>query len=65
VEKEKIGFLHGYDQESFQDINIDFLAKRKIAYIASSILVGIGLFSLFTQGIPQGVDFLGEDVLTL
>ncbi|RTE53517.1 protein translocase subunit SecDF [Arenibacter aquaticus] len=43
----------------FKNININFLAKRKIAYIISSILVAIGLFSLFTQGLQQGVDFVG------
>ncbi len=43
----------------FKNININFLAKRKIAYIISSILVAIGLFSLLTQGLQQGVDFVG------
>lgn len=43
----------------FKNSNIDFLAKRKIAYVLSSILVAIGLFSLFTQGLQQGVDFVG------
>ncbi|MEO0527839.1 MAG: protein translocase subunit SecDF [Bacteroidota bacterium] len=43
----------------FQNININFLSKRKIAYVISFILVGIGLFSLFTQGLQQGVDFIG------
>lgn len=55
----KLDFSTAMTKNLFKNINIDFLAKRKIAYIASSILVGIGLFSLFTQGIPQGVDFLG------
>jgi len=44
----------------FKNININFLAKRKIAYVISFILVGIGLFSLFFgPGLQQGVDFLG------
>ncbi len=43
----------------FQNINVNFLSKRKIAYVISAILVGIGLFSLLTQGLQQGVDFIG------
>ncbi len=43
----------------FRNISINFLGKRKIAYIVSFILVGIGLFSLFTAGLQQGVDFVG------
>jgi SecD/SecF fusion protein len=55
----KLDFSTAMTKNLFKNINIDFLSKRKIAYIASSILVAIGLFSMFTQGIPQGVDFLG------
>ncbi|MEA1785118.1 protein translocase subunit SecDF [Arenibacter sp. GZD96] len=43
----------------FKNINIDFLSKRKFSYIFSAILVSIGLFSLLTQGLQQGVDFIG------
>ncbi|ALM07719.1 preprotein translocase subunit SecD [Sediminicola sp. YIK13] len=43
----------------FKNANINFLSKRKISYIFSSVLVLIGLFSLFTQGLQQGVDFVG------
>ena len=44
----------------FNNINIDFLVKRKIAYVISSILVLIGLASLFFgPGLQQGVDFVG------
>ncbi len=43
----------------FKNMNINFLGKRKIAYIISLILVGIGIFSLVTNGLQQGVDFVG------
>ena len=43
----------------FKNLDVRFLGKRKIAYVISSILVGVGLFSLFTQGLDQGVDFVG------
>ncbi|WP_394747037.1 protein translocase subunit SecDF [Spongiimicrobium salis] len=43
----------------FRGINTNFLSKRKIAYVVSGILVAIGLFSLFTKGLDEGVDFVG------
>jgi len=44
----------------FKNMSIDFLVKRKIAYIISTILVAVGLFSLFAgPGLQQGVDFVG------
>ena len=43
----------------FRNLAIKFLSKRKIAYVVSGILVAIGLFSLITQGLDQGVDFVG------
>jgi SecD/SecF fusion protein len=43
----------------FRNLDIRFLRKRKIAYVISTILVGVGVFSLLTQGLDQGVDFVG------
>jgi SecD/SecF fusion protein len=49
----------------FQKINIDFLSKRKIAYVFSSILILIGLFSLYTNSLNFGVDFTGGRTFTV
>jgi len=43
----------------FSSINIDFLKKRKIAYIISSTFIIIAIVSLFTNGLNYGVDFVG------
>lgn len=43
----------------FTNMGINFLGKRKVAYVVSFILVGVGAFSLFTNGLQQGVDFVG------
>lgn len=43
----------------FKNMNINFLGKRKIAYVISGILVTVGVVSLFTTGLQQGVDFVG------
>ena len=43
----------------FQNINIEFLRKRKLAYIVSGGIILAGLISIFTIGLKQGVDFKG------
>ncbi|MGB0274907.1 MAG: protein translocase subunit SecDF [Flavobacteriaceae bacterium] len=43
----------------FRNLAITFLKKRKIAYVISGVLITIGVFSLFTKGLNQGVDFVG------
>src|SRR5690606_21455764 len=42
-----------------KNLNIDFLGKRKIAYIISSVLVLISIVSLTTKGLEGGIDFVG------
>ncbi len=46
--------------------NIDFMAKRKIAFLISSTLILIGIVSLILHGGPRyGIDFLGGIELRL
>ena len=42
-----------------QNTKVDFLGKKKIAYIVSSALIVISLVSIFTKGFTYGVDFTG------
>jgi SecD/SecF fusion protein len=39
--------------------HIDFIGKRRIAYIFSSIVIGIGIVLIAVQGLNLGVDFKG------
>ncbi len=55
----RLDFTTGITKNLFKNVNIDFLGKRKIAYIVSGVLVAISVFSLFTTGLQQGVDFIG------
>lgn len=48
-----------------RNVNVDFLGKRKIAYIISGILILVSVFSLFTNGLNQGVDFVGGRTYTV
>ena len=43
----------------FQNINIEFLRKRKIAYIISGAIILGGIASIASIGLKQGVDFKG------
>jgi preprotein translocase subunit SecF len=48
------------------DINLDFIGKRKIAFILSVTLILVGLFSLVVKGGPSyGVDFAGGTLVQL
>lgn len=49
----------------FKNVNINFLGKRKIAYAISAVLIMISLGSLFTNGLNQGVDFVGGRTYTV
>lgn len=43
----------------FENVNIDFLGKRKKFYLVSLIVILSGIGALFIKGIPLGIDFLG------
>ena len=43
----------------FQNINIQFLRKRKIAYVISGSIILGGIASITSIGLKQGVDFKG------
>ncbi len=55
----KLDFSTALTKNLFTNVNIDFLSKRKIAYVISGIFLVLGLVSLFTKGLDQGVDFVG------
>jgi SecD/SecF fusion protein len=40
-------------------VNFDFVSKRKIAYVFSSIVIGAGLVFIAVTGLNYGVDFKG------
>ncbi|MAU37275.1 MAG: protein translocase subunit SecDF [Flavobacteriales bacterium] len=54
-----ISFSTKMTKGAFQNININFIDKRKRFYVFSSVLILIGLGSLFTKGLHLGVDFSG------
>ncbi|MCL4117552.1 UNVERIFIED_CONTAM: hypothetical protein GTU68_025130 [Idotea baltica] len=60
-----MSFNTGITKGWFQNIRIDFLKKRKIAYIISAIIIIGGIGSLMTNGLNYGVDFTGGRTYTV
>jgi SecD/SecF fusion protein len=52
-------FSNSFSKSAFSSINVDWMGKRKIAYLFSSVLVLLSLVSIFTRGFEFGVDFKG------
>ncbi|AQS93787.1 protein translocase subunit SecDF [Polaribacter sp. BM10] len=55
----KLTFNTSISKGWFQNINVEFLKKRKIAYVISGAIIIGGLISIFSIGLKQGVDFKG------
>ncbi len=55
----KITFDTKISRGAFKNVNIDFIGKRKIFYVISSVLILGGIVSLATKGLNTGVDFTG------
>lgn len=55
----RLNFSTPLTKNLFTHLNFDFLGGRKIAFIISGSLLAIGIFSLLTTGLQQGVDFIG------
>ena len=54
-----ITFDNKFTRNFLQNTKVNFLGKRKIAYIVSGILILASLTSIFTKGFTYGVDFVG------
>jgi SecD/SecF fusion protein len=58
-------FATTWTKNLFRNMNINFLIKRKVAYIFSGILILISIVSFFINGLNQGVDFVGGRTFTV
>ena len=54
-----ITFDNKYTRNFLQNTKVNFLGKRKIAYIVSGLLIVASLVSMFTKGFTYGIDFAG------
>ncbi|SKB58889.1 SecD/SecF fusion protein [Salegentibacter holothuriorum] len=60
-----LDFSTGATKNLFRNVKVDWLGKRKIAYVISGILIIISVGSLLVQGLNQGVDFVGGRTYTV
>ena len=54
-----IEFSRPWNRNLFDGINIDFMGRRKMFYLISAIVIGIGVGSMVVRGFNWGVDFTG------
>lgn len=63
--KKNLEFSTGMTKNLFTNLTIPFLQKRKTFYVVSGIFILVSLGSLLTQGLNQGVDFVGGRSYTI
>jgi len=61
----KLTFNTSISKGWFQNLNIEFLRKRKLAYIISGAIIVAGIASILSIGLKQGVDFKGGRSFTV
>ena len=52
-------FVTSVTKNWFRNVNLNFIGNRKVGYVISILLSVIGIISLFTRGLDQGIDFVG------
>ena len=55
----RYSFTTAITKKWFQNVNFDFIGKRKIGYIISGCIIVIAIVSLGFRGLKQGIDFSG------
>jgi len=55
----ELTFWTGFSKNMFSDLKIDWLSKRKIAYMISGTIIGLGIISFVARGFELGIDFKG------
>ena len=55
----KLSFVTGFSKNFFTDFHFDFLKIKKWTYAFSAIVTVVSIISLATNGLDQGVDFVG------
>ncbi|RAI95210.1 protein translocase subunit SecDF [Algoriphagus yeomjeoni] len=58
-DKSSISFATPFAKNSLSSLNLDFLGKRKVAYLISTSIIVIGLGIAAVNGLKFGVDFTG------
>ena len=54
-----LSFWTGFSKNAFANVKVDWLGKRKMAYMLSGAIILAGVGSMLTKGFELGVDFKG------
>lgn len=63
--KKEISFSNKFSENLMSKANFDFIGKRKIFYVISSLIIIGGFISLATRGLDYGVEFTGGRTFTV
>lgn len=59
AKKQSVKFGSKATMNAFTNLSFDFVGQRNKSYIISSVVILIGIVSLFVRGLDYGVDFVG------
>ena len=55
----ELPFTTNFTKNWFQNVNLNFIGGRKVAYIISGVLITVSVLSFVTRGFSLGIDFSG------
>lgn len=58
-DQSKLSFANAFSKNALTGINIDFISKRKMAYLFSGAFITVGIIAMLIKGLTLGVDFKG------
>jgi len=58
-DKSTMTFAMGWSEKLLVGMNVDFMGKRKLAYMFSGAFITLGLVAILVKGVTLGVDFKG------
>ena len=56
---QEIPFWNNFSKDAYTKVNLPFVAKRKLYYIVSGLIIAAGIISIAVKGFNFGVDFEG------
>ena len=62
---QEVTYGNKWTLNAMTNFHFDFLAKRKVFYVVSAVLIGIGIVSLCIRGMNFGIDFTGGRTYTV
>ncbi|MGB3468215.1 MAG: protein translocase subunit SecDF [Cyclobacteriaceae bacterium] len=58
-DESKISFSTPFSKNALSKLNINFIGKRRMAYLFSTAFISLGIIAMFVKGLTLGVDFKG------